>query len=63
MLKRDRRKGDRLKVVDQAPIRAHMPSGTEEILNERTLASSHRRLDELLRPGMRVLDVEGRIPG
>lgn len=34
-----------------------MPSGTEEILNERTLSSSHRRLDELLRPGMRVLDV------
>ncbi|MCY3712981.1 MAG: methyltransferase domain-containing protein [Gemmatimonadetes bacterium] len=34
-----------------------MPSGTEEILNERTLSSSHRRLDELLQPGMRVLDV------
>lgn len=34
-----------------------MPSGTEEILNKRTLSSSHRRLDELLRPGMRVLDV------
>lgn len=37
--------------------RAHMPSGTEEILNKRTLASSHRRLSELLQPGMRVLDV------
>ena len=34
-----------------------MPSGTEEILNERTLSSSHRRLNELLQPGMRVLDV------
>lgn len=33
-----------------------MPSGTEEILNERTLSFSHRRLDELLQPGMRVLD-------
>lgn len=52
MLKRDRKKG-----VDQARVRAHMPSGTEEILNERTLSSSHRRLDELLQPGMRVLDV------
>lgn len=63
MLKRDRRQGDRRKVVYQAPIRAHMPSGTEEILNERTLAFSHRRLDELLRPEMRVLAVEGRVPG
>ena len=37
--------------------RARMPSGTEEILNRRTLASSHRRLDELLRSGMRALDI------
>ncbi len=34
-----------------------MPSGTEEVLNKRTLSSSHRRLGELLQPGMRVLDV------
>ncbi|MXX02228.1 MAG: methyltransferase domain-containing protein [Gemmatimonadetes bacterium] len=64
MLKQDSRKdtdstkgADTRKAADQARIRARMPSGTEEILNERTLSSSHRRLDELLRPGMRVLDV------
>lgn len=43
--------------MDQTRDRAHMPSGTEEILNERTVSSSHRRLDELLQPGLRVLDV------
>lgn len=52
MLSQERRKGS-----DQARVRAHMPSGTEEILNERTLSSSQRRLDELVQPGMRVLDV------
>lgn len=57
MLRQDNGKGDRRKFVDQARVRAHMPSGTEEILNERTLSSSHRRLYELLQPGMRVLDV------
>ena len=43
--------------MNLARERAQMPSGTAEILNRRSLASSHRRLDELLRPGMRVLDV------
>ena len=57
MLRQENGKGDRRKIVDQARVRAHMPSGTEEILNERTLSSSHRRLYELLQPGMRVLDV------
>lgn len=37
--------------------RADMPEGTSTILNIRTLASSHGRLSELLRPGMSVLDV------
>ena len=64
MMRQDSRKdtdstkgADTGKAVDQARERAKMPSGTEEILNERTLSSSHRRLDELLRPGMHVLDV------
>ena len=43
--------------MDQTRERARMPSGTEEILNRRTVSSAHRRLDELLQPGMRVLDV------
>ncbi len=37
--------------------RADMPEGTSTILNVRTLASSHRRLSELLQPGLSVLDV------
>ena len=37
--------------------RAHMPEGTNAVLNTRSLAASHRRLAEMLRPGMRVLDV------
>lgn len=37
--------------------RAHMPVGVSSFLNIRSLAASHRRLAELLRPGMRVLDV------
>jgi SAM-dependent methyltransferase len=40
-----------------ALARAHMPQGTERFLELRTLESSHRRLAEILRPGMRVLDV------
>ncbi|HEY4097293.1 MAG TPA: methyltransferase domain-containing protein [Baekduia sp.] len=40
-----------------AIARAHMPEGTEQFLELRTLHSSHRRLAELLRPGMRVLDI------
>jgi ubiquinone/menaquinone biosynthesis C-methylase UbiE len=43
---------------DVATHRAHMPSGTERFLDVRSLADdAHRRLAELLRPGMRVLDV------
>ncbi len=34
-----------------------MPEGTAAILNARSLETSHRRLAELLRPGLRVLDV------
>ncbi len=34
-----------------------MPAGTRAILDARSLAASHRRLAELLRPGMAVLDV------
>lgn len=37
--------------------RAHMPEGTDCILSARTLATDHRRLDELLQPGYAVLDV------
>lgn len=34
-----------------------MPPGTGRILDARSLAASHRRLAELVRPGLRVLDV------
>ena len=37
--------------------RAHMPEGTSVILDARSLATAHRRLAEILRPGMSVLDV------
>jgi ubiquinone/menaquinone biosynthesis C-methylase UbiE len=37
--------------------RAHMPEGVSRFLNTRTLATDQRRLAELLRPGMAVLDV------
>jgi ubiquinone/menaquinone biosynthesis C-methylase UbiE len=43
--------------VDQARQRAHMPHGTAAILDTRTLATAHRRLAQLLRPGLTVLDV------
>jgi ubiquinone/menaquinone biosynthesis C-methylase UbiE len=33
-----------------------MPEGTNTILNQRTLQASNRRLAELLKPGMHVLD-------
>lgn len=36
--------------------RAQMPESTNTILNQRTLQASNRRLAELLRPGMHVLD-------
>lgn len=37
--------------------RAEMPAGTGTILDRRSLASGHRRLASLLRPGLKVLDV------
>jgi SAM-dependent methyltransferase len=42
---------------DVARQRAHMPEGTASFLNTRTLQAAHKRLAELLRPEMRVLDV------
>ena len=42
---------------DVARHRAHMPEGTSVILDARSLATAHRRLAEILRPGMSVLDV------
>jgi ubiquinone/menaquinone biosynthesis C-methylase UbiE len=42
---------------DVARRRAHMPAGVSSFLNTRTLATAQRRLAELLRPGMAVLDV------
>ncbi len=41
----------------QARQRAHMPQGTAAILDTRTLATAHRRLAQLLRSGLTVLDV------
>lgn len=40
-----------------ASQRAHMPEGTEHIVQARRLATDHKRLSELLKPGMLVLDV------
>jgi SAM-dependent methyltransferase len=34
-----------------------MPAGTEQMLDARSLPNAHRRLAELLRPGMAVVDV------
>ena len=42
---------------DAARRRAHMPEGTSAILDTRSLATAHRRLAALLRPGLSVLDV------
>jgi len=42
---------------DLARRRAQMPDAAAGILDARTLATAHRRLAELLRPGMTVLDV------
>jgi ubiquinone/menaquinone biosynthesis C-methylase UbiE len=47
--------GDRSNEV--ARRRAHMPEGTGAILDARALATDHRRLAALLRPGLAVLDV------
>jgi ubiquinone/menaquinone biosynthesis C-methylase UbiE len=40
-----------------AEHRAHMPEGTQRILNARSLQTAHRRLAALLRPGLTVLDL------
>jgi ubiquinone/menaquinone biosynthesis C-methylase UbiE len=40
-----------------AEHRAHMPEGTQRILNARSLQTAHRRLATLLRPGLTVLDL------
>ena len=40
-----------------AQDRAHMPSGTNKILNRRNLSNANRHLKELIKPGMRILDV------
>ena len=40
-----------------AEHRAHMPEGTQRILNARSLQTAHRRLAALLRPGLTVLDM------
>ncbi|MBI3301586.1 MAG: methyltransferase domain-containing protein [Deltaproteobacteria bacterium] len=40
-----------------ADRRAHMPEGTSVLLNTRSLPTAHRRLAELLQPGLTVLDV------
>jgi ubiquinone/menaquinone biosynthesis C-methylase UbiE len=42
---------------DLARRRAHMPDGTREILDFRSLGADQRRLAALLRPGLAVLDV------
>jgi ubiquinone/menaquinone biosynthesis C-methylase UbiE len=40
-----------------AEYRAHMPEGTQRILNARSLQTAPRRLAALLRPGLTVLDL------
>jgi hypothetical protein len=40
-----------------AEHRAHMPEGTQRILNTRSLQTAHRRLVALLRPGLTVLEM------
>ncbi|HJY81554.1 MAG TPA: methyltransferase domain-containing protein [Candidatus Binatia bacterium] len=42
---------------DTARHRAHMPEGASRVLNARSLTTAHRRLAQLLRPGLTVLDV------
>ena len=46
-----------MSTADVVAQRAAMPHGTEAILATRSLATSHRRLAELLSPGVSVLDV------
>ena len=42
---------------DAALDRAHMPEGTNAILNTRSLQGAHKRLAQILAPGMAVLDI------
>jgi ubiquinone/menaquinone biosynthesis C-methylase UbiE len=42
---------------DVASHRAYMPEGSSAILNARSLMTSNRRLAEMLRPGLTVVDV------
>ncbi|RUS47361.1 methyltransferase domain-containing protein [Cohnella sp. AR92] len=44
-------------MADVSQARAHMPEGTNEVINRRSLTASNKRLAELLRPGLSVLDV------
>ena len=44
-------------MADVSRARAHMPEGTNAVINKRSLASSNKRLAELLKPGMSALDV------
>jgi ubiquinone/menaquinone biosynthesis C-methylase UbiE len=37
--------------------RPHQPDGSNAVLNARSLAADHRRLAEMVRPGMSILDV------
>ena len=43
--------------MESARSRAQMPDGTNSVLNARTLETSHKRLAELVSPGLSVLDV------
>ncbi len=43
--------------ADPARRRAHMPQGSSGVLNTRSLTTAHRRLAQLLQPGLTVLDV------
>jgi ubiquinone/menaquinone biosynthesis C-methylase UbiE len=43
--------------VDRTRQRAQMPAGAAGILDARSLAASHRRLRDLIAPGLRILDV------
>jgi ubiquinone/menaquinone biosynthesis C-methylase UbiE len=38
-------------------LRAHIPDGINNILNKRNLSNANRRLKELIRSGMRILDI------
>ncbi len=46
-----------MSIPSLAAGRAQMPEGTQQILDQRTLAASYRTLTALIKPGMTVLDV------